>query len=101
MLQPSDKLETKEGSVDILLHPTAIRTAPLFSEVSDDMNMNNYVQDVLTVPASLAGLPAISVPSIADNGWPVGTSIVGQWGSDRMVLKVAEIIEGLASQDGH
>lgn len=66
------------------------------------------MQDVLTVPASLAGLPALSVPvpaacreqskggvDDADDGWPVGVSVVGQWGCDELVLKVGEILEGV------
>ncbi|GJJ11191.1 hypothetical protein Clacol_005423 [Clathrus columnatus] len=95
VLQSSNtsKTTTTQG-VDILLHPTTIRTAPLLSEISDK-GLDTYVQDVLTVPASLAGIPAISIPSIADDGWPVGTSIVGQWGSDEKVLKVAELMEKL------
>lgn len=96
VLRPSEPAN-QEG-VDVLLHPTAIRTAPLFSEISDE-GLNTYVQDVLTVPASLAGIPAISVPTIADDGWPVGTSVVGQWGSDEVVLRVAEIMESIVSQE--
>jgi aspartyl-tRNA(Asn)/glutamyl-tRNA(Gln) amidotransferase subunit A len=98
-----------DNRVDVLVHPSAIRTAPLLSEKS---GLGAYVQDVLTVPASLAGLPALSVPVPAicrgfpgergegsadneDDGWPVGASVVGQWGCDELVLKVGEIIEGI------
>ena len=99
-----------ENYIDVLIHPSAIRTAPLLSEKS---GLDAYVQDVLTVPASLAGLPALSVPVPAacrgileeqskdhrsdDDGWPVGISVVGQWGCDELVLKVGEIIEGVGS----
>lgn len=66
------------------------------------------MQDVLTVPASLAGLPALSVPvrrsaRINDDGtanddrWPIGISVVGQWGTDEMVLSVGGAIESLQS----
>ena len=48
----------------------------------------------MTVPASLAGLPALSVPGgKGSDGWPIGVSIVGQWGCDEMVLRVGEAIE--------
>jgi aspartyl-tRNA(Asn)/glutamyl-tRNA(Gln) amidotransferase subunit A len=83
-------------AVDFLLHPSAIRTAPPlcpspFSGLSD---LGSYVQDVLTVPASLAGLPAISVPAgLADDGWPVGVTVVGQWGCDEDVLNIGKVIE--------
>ncbi|TFK71424.1 amidase signature enzyme [Pluteus cervinus] len=80
--------------VDVLLHPSAIGIAPPLEGERNDLDA--YVQDVLTVPASLAGLPAISVPALVRNdGWPVGVSIVGQWGCDPMVMKVAEYIEKL------
>lgn len=60
----------------------------------DSDSLNSYVQDVLTVPASLAGLPAISLPSgVGVDGWPLGVSLVGQWGTDRTVLDVASRIE--------
>ena len=68
----------------------------------EDSTLSAYVQDVLTVPASLAGLPALSVPVRretdgfnCDDRWPIGVSIVGQWGTDEMVLSVGEAIESL------
>ena len=86
--------------IDILLHPSAIRTAPLLnsskSESDVESNLDTYVQDVLTVPASLAGLPALNVPcGQGEDGWPVGVSVVGQWGCDEFVLKAGEIVEQL------
>lgn len=52
------------------------------------------MQDVLNVGSSLAGLPAISVPAgRAEDGWPVGVQVVGQWGMDGVVLSVAEALE--------
>ncbi|KAK0466847.1 amidase signature domain-containing protein [Desarmillaria tabescens] len=59
--------------VDVLMHPSAIRTAPLL-DGEDASGLEAYVQDVLTVPASLAGLPAINVPIVnkEGDGWPVG-----------------------------
>lgn len=110
--------------VDVLLHPTAINTAPPLHPASAsptdpasssnepprslNMNMekeygqrgksaNEYVQDVLTVPASLAGLPAISVPAgKGQDGWPVGVSVVSQWGAEGVVLDVAGAVEDWA-----
>ncbi|KAJ7623717.1 amidase signature domain-containing protein, partial [Roridomyces roridus] len=79
--------------VDVLIHPSAIRTAPPL-EASGDDGIGTYVQDVLTVPASLAGLPALSVP-VQKEGWPVGVSVVGQWGCDDVVLRVGGFLESL------
>jgi aspartyl-tRNA(Asn)/glutamyl-tRNA(Gln) amidotransferase subunit A len=103
----SNKVETSTDSpcIDVLLHPSAIRTAPLLSESSlgPKSELSTYVQDVLTVPASLAGLPALSMPVQRDRHakhgnevrLPIGFSLVGQWGTDEMVLAVGKAIENL------
>jgi aspartyl-tRNA(Asn)/glutamyl-tRNA(Gln) amidotransferase subunit A len=46
-----------DTGVHVLVHPSAVRTAPHFSSEQDGLDA--YTQDVLTVPASLAGLPAL------------------------------------------
>lgn len=85
-----------QPGVDIIVHPTAIQPAPLIDD-NTKQGLDAYVQDVLTVPASLAGLPALSIrseSSIRDShGWPIGVTIVGQWGSDDMVLRVGEMVD--------
>ena len=84
---------SKDG-FDIMLHPTAIRTAPLLSESSTETGKNEYLQDLLTVPASLAGLPAMSVPAgRGKDGWPVGMSVVGQWGTEGLLFWLGRAIE--------
>jgi len=101
----SPALENPTG-VDVLIHPSAIQTAPMLGlNNREDSTLSTYVQDVLTVPASLAGLPALSVPvqrsvsvnggTAHDNQWPIGISVVGQWGTDDMVLAVGGVIESL------
>jgi aspartyl-tRNA(Asn)/glutamyl-tRNA(Gln) amidotransferase subunit A len=84
-----------EAGVHILLHPSAVRTAPHLDEEQD--GLDTYTQDVLTVPASLAGLPALSVPIGVSggegDGWPLGVSVVGQWGCEKMALAVGATIE--------
>ncbi|KAJ7663794.1 amidase signature domain-containing protein [Mycena polygramma] len=87
--------EERPDGVDVLIHPSAIRTAPPLEAVDSD-DLQTYVQDVLTVPASLAGLPALSVPLKSQGEeWPVGVSVVGQWGCDDTVLRVGHFIENL------
>ena len=89
--------------VDVLLHPSAIRTAPRLTGKQDGggegcgtSSMDEYLQDVMTVPASLAGLPALSIPAgLGKDGWPVGMSIVGQWGMDELLLRVGRVVEGI------
>jgi len=82
-----------DPGVHVLLHPSAIRTAP---HLDEQAGLDAYTQDVLTVPASLAGLPALSVPIAVGeerDGWPLGVSIVGQWGCEAMTLVVGAVIE--------
>ncbi len=91
-----------EAGVHVLLHPSTVRTAPHLDEQD---GLDAYTQDVLTVPASLAGLPALSVPITADSegdGWPLGVSVVGQWGCEKMILAVGAAIEDVEhkSQSG-
>ncbi|QRV88793.1 amidase [Ceratobasidium sp. AG-Ba] len=92
LLQPLSAPTQKDQGIDVLLHPSAIRTAPPLSNDADPIDA--YVQDVLTVPASLAGLPALSVPcGTGSDGWPVGASIVGQWGYDPVVCQIGRAVE--------
>ncbi|KAG5350283.1 hypothetical protein C0989_011753 [Termitomyces sp. Mn162] len=72
------------GEVDVLVHGSAVRTAPVLGERPEGVEA--YVQDVLTVPASLAGLPALSVA--VGEGEPVGVSVVGDRGAEEMVFLV-------------
>lgn len=93
--------------VHVLLHPSAIQTAPMLPGAGDAIpdaeepsSLDAYVQDVMTVPASLAGLPAMSVPGgKGADGWPIGVSVVSQWGCDDLVMRVGEIIEGCQEDD--
>ena len=56
-----------------------------------------YMNDVFTVPASLAGLPAINIPSqISSTGLPLGLQIIGKSFDELNVLKVASNIEAAA-----
>ncbi|KAK1926661.1 glutamyl-tRNA amidotransferase subunit A (Glu-ADT subunit A) [Papiliotrema laurentii] len=79
--------------VDVVLHPTAIRTAPRLDGSDDAPQESGYLQDLLTVPSSLAGLPSMSVPAGNRDGWPVGVSIVGQWGMEEILFWAGRQIE--------
>lgn len=80
------------GTIDVLVHPTARTPAPTHEEMLKASSIEHYINDVLTVPANLAGLPAISVPF----GPPsVGMQVWGQYGDDELVLAVArELMAG-------
>lgn len=79
---------------DALICPVAPTTAfSLGKNTSDPVKM--YLEDIMTVPPSLAGLPAISVPAGVDkNGMPVGVQIIGPRQSDAKILAIAKSMEG-------
>ena len=53
-----------------------------------------YMEDVMSVPPSMAGLPAISVPAGKTKaGLPVGAQLIGQRQSDQMLLSIAKSVE--------
>lgn len=62
-------------SVDLILTPVTTGTAPLLNSISNDP-LKMYNEDVFTAPASLAGLPAISVPCGFVNDMPVGFQLI-------------------------
>lgn len=81
------------GGCDLLISPTAFGRAPLLEEFESDTQsnfLNGYINDVLTIPGSMAGLPSISVPC-EDKDF--GVQIMGQFGDDMKVLEAAEIVE--------
>jgi len=72
---------------DVLIGPVAPTVAfKLGENTADPLKM--YLADIMTVPASLAGLPAVSVP-IEKAGMPVGLQIIGQLETDSTVLALA------------
>jgi aspartyl-tRNA(Asn)/glutamyl-tRNA(Gln) amidotransferase subunit A len=53
-----------------------------------------YLEDVMTVPPSMAGLPAISVPAGKNKeGLPIGVQLVGPRQSDQILLNIASELE--------
>ena len=81
------------NKVDILLTPTCPTTAFLKGDfVNDPLSM--YLSDLLTVPANLAGLPAISIPCGFDrNGLPIGLQLIGNVLEENRILNAANIFE--------
>jgi aspartyl-tRNA(Asn)/glutamyl-tRNA(Gln) amidotransferase subunit A len=78
---------------DLLLTPTAPSAAFALGEKSDDP-LAMYLNDVFTVPSSLAGLPAMSVPAGLDGqGLPLGLQIIGKALDEQGVLNAGLAIE--------
>jgi aspartyl-tRNA(Asn)/glutamyl-tRNA(Gln) amidotransferase subunit A len=78
---------------DALLCPVAPTPAfKLGEKTSDPLTM--YLEDAMTVPASMAGLPAISVPAgKTAEGLPVGAQLIGRAQSDQLLLSIAKSCE--------
>jgi aspartyl-tRNA(Asn)/glutamyl-tRNA(Gln) amidotransferase subunit A len=84
-------------NVDALLTPTAPSAAFAIGEKMDDP-IAMYLNDVFTVPSSLAGLPGISVPAgLDDNNLPLGMQIIGKAFDEETVLRVAGVVESQAN----
>jgi aspartyl-tRNA(Asn)/glutamyl-tRNA(Gln) amidotransferase subunit A len=80
-------------SCDLLLTPTAPSAAFALGEKADDP-LAMYLNDVFTVPASLAGLPAMSVPAGLDGqGLPLGLQVIGRPLDEQGVLNAGLAIE--------
>jgi aspartyl-tRNA(Asn)/glutamyl-tRNA(Gln) amidotransferase subunit A len=78
--------------VDVLVSPTTPTVAfPLGARVGDPLAM--YAADLCTLPASLAGLPAISVPCGLSEGLPVGFQIMAPALADDRCYRVAAALE--------
>lgn len=52
-----------------------------------------YLNDILTIPVSLAGIPAVSVPCGFAEGMPVGLQIIGKEFDENTILRVAHAFE--------
>lgn len=78
--------------VDAILVPTT--TGEAFSIENKMSPAEMYMNDVFTIPASLAGLPCLSQPvGLSKNGLPLGLQIIGNSFDEAMVLKVAKVLE--------
>ncbi|RLV51095.1 Asp-tRNA(Asn)/Glu-tRNA(Gln) amidotransferase subunit GatA [Nocardioides mangrovicus] len=87
------------AEVDVLVSPTSPTTAfPLGDKLSDPISM--YRQDIATIPANLAGVPGISVPSgVADeDGLPVGLQVLAPQRADDRLYRVGAAVEALLEE---
>eukprot|EP00743_Colponemidia_sp_Colp-15_P006353 GILK01006837.1.p1 GENE.GILK01006837.1~~GILK01006837.1.p1 ORF type:complete len:501 (-),score=73.95 GILK01006837.1:282-1670(-) len=77
-------------TVDVLLTPTTPSAAPLLADCERMQPLQEYIGDVMTVPASLAGLPAISLPcNRLSSDLPLGLQLIGAHLSESKLLAVA------------
>lgn len=108
-LLDTPKIEKKSNAVDVLISPTAPTLPPTLEALENQTPLDAYMNDVFTVPTSLAGLPAISMPismhfdrSILELGYQcedkkwshaIGVQVIGQYGDDDLVFDVAKMLE--------
>ncbi|MEW5727827.1 MAG: Asp-tRNA(Asn)/Glu-tRNA(Gln) amidotransferase subunit GatA [Pseudomonadota bacterium] len=83
-------------SVDVILTPTAPSAAFGIGE-NDDDPVTMWLNDVFTIPTSLAGLPGLSLPAgLSADGLPLGLQLIGRPFDEETVFKVAGVMEDAA-----
>ena len=84
---------------DILISPAAPSTAFAFGEKIDDP-LAMYANDVTTIPANLAGTPAMSIPmGLGDDGLPTGLQVLAPMFEDERMYRHGATIEALLNAD--
>jgi len=84
---------------DVILTPTAPSAAFAIGEKMDDP-IAMYLNDIFTVPASMAGLPAVSVPAgLSADGLPLGLHLIGPAFAEETMLRTADVLESAAGFD--
>ncbi|OJI08534.1 Asp-tRNA(Asn)/Glu-tRNA(Gln) amidotransferase GatCAB subunit A [candidate division WWE3 bacterium CG09_land_8_20_14_0_10_39_24] len=78
--------------VDVLAAPVSPGIPPKLGEVVNDP-IKMYMMDTLTVPANLAGVPALSVPAGFVNKLPVGIQFIGKNFSEKLLYRVGHAFE--------
>lgn len=87
------------NKVDCLLTPTTPETAFELDAKSDPISM--YLSDIFTVPANLAGIPALSVPVGADEaGLPIGAQLMAPHFEEGLLFEVGEEVEEIVEEWG-
>jgi aspartyl-tRNA(Asn)/glutamyl-tRNA(Gln) amidotransferase subunit A len=95
----ADDFRAAFDTVDFIVTPTAPSTAFELGAKSDDP-LAMYLNDFCTVPMSLAGIPAISIPCGLSEGLPVGFQLAGPAFSENRLLDAAYALEQALGFDG-
>lgn len=87
------------AKADVLISPTAPTTAFAFGEKTEDP-LEMYLNDVTTIPANLAGIPAMSIPVdvAAEDGLPVGLQLMAPARADAKLYQVSATIERMLEE---
>jgi aspartyl-tRNA(Asn)/glutamyl-tRNA(Gln) amidotransferase subunit A len=84
----ADDFQQAFKQCDVIAGPAAPTTAWKIGEHGDDP-VADYLADIFTLPASLAGLPGMSVPAGFDGGMPVGLQLIGNYFGEARLLNAA------------
>ena len=89
----ADDFQRAFTECDVIAGPVAPTVAWKLGEKSDDP-VANYLADIFTLPASLAGLPGLSVPcGFGAGGMPVGLQLIGNYLQEAKLLNVAHRLQ--------
>ena len=81
---------------DCIATPTSPTTAFKIGERTDDP-LQMYLSDVFTIPANLAGLPAVSIPcGLDDNDLPIGLQLMAPMFREDLLIKTASCFENIS-----
>ncbi|HKN93520.1 MAG TPA: Asp-tRNA(Asn)/Glu-tRNA(Gln) amidotransferase subunit GatA [Thermoleophilaceae bacterium] len=95
----ADDFRDAFGRVDVVVTPTSPTVAFKLGERTKDP-LAMYLSDYFTVPMSLAGIPAVSIPAGLSEGLPVGLQLAGPAFSENRILDAAHALEKAIAFDG-
>jgi aspartyl-tRNA(Asn)/glutamyl-tRNA(Gln) amidotransferase subunit A len=87
------------SGVHAVFTPTTPTTAFAFGAKADPYEM--YLNDIFTVTANLAGVPALSLPIGRVQGLPVGGQVIAAHGGERVMMRVAGALERMLGEEAH
>ncbi|KAE9059150.1 Glutamyl-tRNA(Gln) amidotransferase subunit A, partial [Phytophthora fragariae] len=90
----------QEQGIDVLLTPTTPSGPfPIHNKKAKEDPVSMYLNDVMTVPANMAGVPSISIPAAltSDGDYPLGLQLMGARKTEERLLQVANALEQHAS----
>ena len=95
----ADDFRAAWDGCDVILTPTTPSAAFAIGEKMDDP-IAMYLNDIFTVPASMAGLPAISVPAgLSAEGLPLGLHLIAPAFGEETLFRAAGVLEAAAAFD--
>lgn len=86
-----DDFEKVLQSVDVILSPTTPSSAFELGAIPDPVAM--YQEDIFTIPANLAGLPALSIPVGFTENLPVGLQLIGNYFDEARLLNIGHLYQ--------